>query len=92
VWRLARIGQAVTQLITWGIKLAGAVSATDQLLLHADHPSSVALITSGFMMAGAQFSEGLILNLLEKLMAVGGSPEQRDGSSTPPQKRNDEGP
>lgn len=64
-----RVARAGTLLITWATKIVGLVSATDQLLLHGDHPSSVALAVSAFMMAGAQVSEGLILAFIDRLMA-----------------------
>lgn len=67
----AKIGQAVTLLITYVIKIVGLASAFNQLLL-TDHPTSLALAVSAFMMAGAQLSEGLILTLLDRL--VGSDP------------------
>lgn len=65
----AKIGHALTLLVTFAIKLVGLASAFNQLLIQ-DHPTSLALAVSAFMMAGAQLSEGLILSLLDRL--VGG--------------------
>lgn len=64
-----RVARAGTLLITWATKIVGLVSATNQLLLHGDHPSSVALAVSAFMIGGAQVSEGLILGIIDRVMA-----------------------
>ena len=65
----ARFGHALTLTVTFAIKLVGLASAFNQLLIQ-QHPTSLALAVSAFMMAGAQLSEGLILTLLDRL--VGG--------------------
>jgi hypothetical protein len=70
-----KIGQVLTVLTTGAIKLVGLASAFNQLLL-TEHPTSLALAVSAFMMAGAQLSEGLILTALDRLL--GGEDERRD--------------
>ena len=65
----AKIGHALTLLVTYAIKLVGLASAFNQLLIQA-HPTSLALAVSAFMMAGAQLSEGLILALLDRLVGT----------------------
>lgn len=83
-----RFARAVTLLITWVTKLTGLVSASDQLFLHGDHPSSIALAVSAFMMAGAQVSEGLILAAIDRLISAGESGEPgKSGDSAAPSKR-----
>lgn len=72
--RLARAG---TLLLTWATKLVGLAAAFEQLLL-SDNPKPVALAVAAFMMAGAQFSEGLVLTILDKL-TMSGSEEQGTG-------------
>lgn len=71
--RYQRAAQGFTQLLTNTIKIAGLVSAIDQLLLK-DHPTPLALGVSAFMIAGGQLSEGLILTLIDRL--VGGGEHQ----------------
>jgi hypothetical protein len=65
-----KIGQVLTVLTTGAIKLVGLASAFNQLLL-TEHPTSLALAVSAFMMAGAQLSEGLILTALDRLVGNG---------------------
>lgn len=77
-----RFARAVTLLITWVTKITGLASASNQLFLHGDHPSSIALAVSAFMMAGAQVSEGLILAAIDRLLQ-GSEQESQD---SPPAK------
>lgn len=72
--RPGRIARAVTLLITWAIKLVGLAAAVKELLLTGT-PQALPLAVSAFMMAGAQFSEGLVLALLDRLVI---SPAERD--------------
>lgn len=78
-----RFARAVTLLITWITKIVGLISASQQLFLHGDHPSSIALAVSAFMMAGAQVSEGLILAAIDRLLSTGDSPEDVDRRRKP---------
>lgn len=66
---LASFGRLTTLLITWGVKLLGLLSAADQLLLHTDHISSIALLVSAWLITGAQFSESLLLGIFDRLTA-----------------------
>lgn len=68
----ATIGQLLTFLITFLIKIVGLASAFNQLLIQ-QQPTSLALWVSAFMMAGAQVSESLILILLERLAKPDGA-------------------
>lgn len=61
-----RAARAFTYLVTGLTKVIGLASATDQLLFTSS-PRALPLIVSAFMMAGAQFSEGLILSILDRV-------------------------
>lgn len=65
--RSQRAAQAFTLLLTNVIKIVGLIAACDQLLIK-DHPTSLALGLSAFMIAGGQLSEGLVLSLIDRLM------------------------
>lgn len=73
-----RVARAVTLLITYAIKLVGLASAFNQLLLQHD-PRAFPLAVAAFMMAGAQFSEGLLLALLDRMMINPGEHQPKDG-------------
>lgn len=74
---VGRFARAVTLLITWVIKIVGLLSASNQLFLHGNQPSSIALGVSAFMMAGAQVSEGLVLAAIDRLTGEGAQPDRR---------------
>ena len=61
-----RIARSSTLFLTGATKTVGLVSAGHQLLF-LPSPHSLPLIVSAFMMAGAQFSEGLLLNILDRI-------------------------
>ena len=65
--RQGRIVRGSTILLTGAIKAAGLVSGTYHLLFA---PQTVPLLVSAFMMAGAQFSEGLILHVLDRIFVT----------------------
>lgn len=62
-----RAAQAFALLLTNAIKIVGLIAAFDQLLIK-DHPTSLALGLSAFMIAGGQLSEGLILSVIDRMM------------------------
>jgi hypothetical protein len=56
-----------TLLITNMIKLAGAVGGVNEILIRSElRQSAVAL--AAFMMAGAQFSESVLLRLIDRVL------------------------
>jgi hypothetical protein len=62
-----RFARSATLLITYATKLVGLASAFNQLLLH-DSPKPLPLAVAAFMMAGAQFSEGAVLAVIDRLV------------------------
>lgn len=73
--RFRSAAETFTLLITNATKILGLASAFNQLLI-TDHPTPLALAVSAFMIAGGQFSEGLILTLLDRL--IGGAPVEHE--------------
>ena len=68
-----------TLLVTNGIKIGGLVIAIHEAL--AQHQHAFTLAVAAFMMAGAQFSEGLMLAIIDHLFGVQGTAgEQRRNS------------
>jgi hypothetical protein len=70
--RPARTTRGLTLLLTWATKLIGLAAAFEQFFLHGGNPKPVPLFVAAFMMAGAQFSEGLILQFLDRLFGEPG--------------------
>lgn len=64
--RHGTLGDGLSRLLTGAIKLAGLIIAVDQIFV-TPHPQLAALGLSGFMMAGAQFSERGLTMLLDRL-------------------------
>jgi hypothetical protein len=64
--RQGRFARGLTLLVTTIIKLVGLASAAQQLLF-TPSPRALPLIIAAFMMAGAQFSEGLVLSILDRV-------------------------
>jgi hypothetical protein len=74
-----RVARAVTLLITYAIKLVGLASAFNQLLLQSS-PKAFPLAVAAFMMAGAQFSEGFVLSVLDRMMVTGSEARRQESS------------
>lgn len=62
-----RITRGVTLLVTNSTKIGGLLIALHEILLRNSARSTV-LIEAAFMMAGAQFSEHVLLAVLDRLM------------------------
>lgn len=77
--RFARSG---TLLVTWATKLVGLAAAFEQFFLHGGNPKPVPLTVAAFMMAGAQFSEGLILQFLDRLFGEPGKQSEKSGDQS----------
>ena len=63
--------RAITLLVTNVTKLTGLVLTVHEILLRSTVRTSV-LAVCGFMMAGAQLSEGAILAVIDRFLGSGG--------------------
>lgn len=68
------VARALTRLFVAAVRVLGLIAAVKQLLV-VPHPDSVELVFSGFLLAGAQVSEGLILGFIDRLMGPHGTAE-----------------
>lgn len=61
----------ITLVITNAIKLAGLVVVIDEIFAAMTDPQRpLVLAVSAFMMAGAQFSEGVILAAIDRILGT----------------------
>lgn len=84
--RTQLILEGLTQLVTLGVKVLGVIVAVNQLLIHPKTATPVGLAFSAFLIAGGQFSEGLLLDMWDRFLGSGGSSSQRDDPPPTPPK------
>ena len=64
---LGRFAYTLTLLVTNAIKIGGLVAAMHEIFSHSAEPRLTVMGLAGFMMAGAQFSEELVLRLWSRM-------------------------
>lgn len=74
-----RFALALTLIVTNAIKLGGLTLAIHEVLFHATLRPAV-LAEAAFMMAGARFSEHVVLAVMDRLLGREPDPPRKDGS------------
>lgn len=73
----------LTQLVTNALKVAGLIVAGNELLFRKDL-RPVALAEAAFMMAGGQFSEQILVAVLDRLLGRPGVQPDEEQENAPP--------